>query len=123
IRQTFLYDAKQRGFCVSSEASDLLHDHQFDLDAASLDESAHEPLQSRDEARFVEQGRMEQIGQCRKLLDHTIAERHALLQCVLNALAHALRRSLYSVQVRSNCRHILNRYVVKIPRDSPLCVV
>src|SRR5438105_10569601 len=63
IRETFLHDTKQRSFNIRCQTSNVAEDQQLDLDSATLDETAHEPLQGGQETGFVEEWRVKQIGQ------------------------------------------------------------
>ena len=61
IRQTIPAPRGTTPSLPRSQTSDIVHDQQFDLNTASLHESAHKPLQSGNQSGFVEQGRVEQI--------------------------------------------------------------
>src|SRR5262245_29927743 len=100
IPQAFLYDAEERGFYVGSKASDIIHDQQFYLNTAALLDSAHKPLQGRNQAGFVEQRRVEQVRYSSQVLDDSVADECAFVQYFLKAVIRALRQSLYSSEIR-----------------------
>ena len=115
VRDGFLYDAEDRCLELPGKPRKIRGDFEFRLNAAALNEAANEPMQSIAQARFIQQRRMEQIGECPRLFNHLVRQTNAFCQPLIQTRSDLLLDSvLQRFQIHIQSREDLPRAVVQL---------
>src|ERR1700722_12245992 len=117
VRQALLYHPEGRQFQVSRQPSQVLRQLERNLDVAALAEPVNVPAKGGLQADFLEQWRMQQVGQRSQLRRNLSDDRRVVLESLGQVGTPLLRFRFKRRQIHAQERQTLSRAVVQIPGD------